>query len=127
METAQKGQHGLDRKAMLAFIEKQLPDMAGKLRRLEEKESFLKTRNVYGELYSDRQIQICYDAIFRTEYLRCRILETARKEPLSVKRIAELLGETPGEILAQVVELRRKNLVAIERIDERTPLYRAVG
>ena len=127
MQTANRGEDAPDRKAMLAFIEKQLPDMAGKLRRLEEKEGFLKARNVYGELYSDRQIQICYDAIFRTEYLRCRILETARKEALSVKRIAEILGKTPGEILAHVVELRRKNLMVIERIDDRTPLYRAVG
>jgi len=42
-----------------------------------------------------------------------------------VKRIAEELGQSPGEILGEVVELRRKNLLGIEKIDDRTPLYRA--
>jgi len=43
----------------------------------------------------------------------------------SVKEIAEALGETPRDILREVVELRRKNLLALETIKDRTPLYRA--
>lgn len=113
------------REEMLAVIEKQRPDMGEKLRMLLGKESFLKGKNVYGELYADGQIKICYDAIFRSEYLRCRILEVIRDEALSVKKIAETLGRPPGEILWEVVELRRKNLLGIEKIDDRTPLYRA--
>ncbi len=113
------------REEMLAAIEKQRPDMGEKLRMLLGKESFLKGKNVYGELYSDRQVNICYDAIFRAEYLRCRILEVIRDEAQSVKQIAERLGKAPGEILWEVVELRRKNLLRIERIDDRTPFYRA--
>jgi len=52
------------REEMIAFIEKQRPDMGEKLRMLLEKESFLKGKNVYGELYSGRQIDVCYDAVF---------------------------------------------------------------
>jgi hypothetical protein len=113
------------REQMLAFIEKQRPDMAEKLRTLLGRESFLKGKNVYGELYAQTQVNICYDAIFRTEYLRCRILEVVRGEAKSVKQIAEDLGKSPAEILPEVVELRRKNLVAIDRIEDRTPFYRA--
>ncbi len=113
------------REEMLALIEKQRPDMLEKLRMLLDKESFLKGKNVYGELYADRQIDICYDAIFQTEYLRCRILEAVQEEARSVKQIAEMLERTPKEILWEVVELRRRNLLGIERIDDRTPLYRA--
>ena len=113
------------REEMIAFIEKQRPDMGEKLRMLLEKESFLNGKNVYSELYSGRQIDVCYDAVFRAEYLRARILELTRVEALSVKRIAEELGQSPGEILGEVVELRRKNLLGIEKIDDRTPLYRA--
>jgi hypothetical protein len=36
-----------------------------------------------------------------------------------------MLGRSPGEILWEVVELRRKNLVNLDKLDERTPLYRA--
>jgi hypothetical protein len=92
---------------------------------LLEKESFLKGKNVYGEHYSDRQIDVCYDAVFRAEYLRARILQVTRDQPLSVKQIAGELGKSPGEILWEVVELRRTNLLRIEKIDDRTPLYRA--
>jgi len=113
------------REEMLAVIEKQRPDMGEKLRNLLGRESFLKDKNVYGELYAQRQVNICYDAIFRDEYIRCRILEVLRDEARSVPQIAEMLGMSPGEILWEVVELRRKNLVGIDKVDERTPLYRA--
>jgi len=113
------------REEMLAVIEKQRPDMGEKLRNLLGRESFLKDKNVYGELYAQRQVDICYDAIFRDEYIRCCILEVLRDEARSVPQIAEMLGKAPGEILWEVVELRRKNLVNIDKLDERTPLYRA--
>ena len=113
------------REEMLAVIEKRRPDMGEKLRMLLAKESFLRDKNVYGELYTDGQINICFDAIFRAEYLRCRILEVTQDEALSVKQIAERIGRSPGEVLWQVVELRRKNLLGIEKVDDRTPLYRA--
>jgi hypothetical protein len=113
------------REEMLAVIEKQRPDMGEKLRNLLGRESFLKDKNVYGELYAQGQVDICYDAIFRDEYIRCRILEVLQDEAKSVPQIAEVLGKSPGEILWEVVELRRKNLVNIDKLDERTPLYRA--
>ena len=113
------------REEMLAVIEKQRPDMGENLRNLMGRESFLKDKNVYGELYAQGQVDICYDAIFRDEYIRCRILEVLRDEARSVPQIAEVLGKSPGEILWEVVELRRKNLLNIDKLDERTPLYRA--
>ncbi len=116
---------GMTREIKFAYIEKQLPDTAAKLRRLLEKESMLKEKNVYGELYSDRQVDICYDAIFDTEYLRCRILELLRVKNRSVKQLAELIGNSPAEVLREMIELRRKNMVAIEGIEDRTPIYKA--
>jgi len=115
----------MTREIKFTYIENQLPDMAAKLRRLLEKESMLKEKNVYGELYSGRQIDICYDGIIDTEYLRCRILDLLRAKNRSVKQIAELLGKSPAEVLREMIELRRKNMVAIEGIEERTPIYKA--
>jgi DNA-binding transcriptional ArsR family regulator len=114
------------REEMLARIEAQRPEAGARLRRLVEKEGLLRAGNVYGEPYSDRQIQICLDAVFRTEYLRAQILEQVREQDRSVKQIAEALGMTPGEILREVVELRRQNLVGMVRIEDRTPYYRAL-
>ena len=125
MEKTKQAEGTPGREEMLAYIEEQRPDMGEKLKRLVDKEGFLKSKNVYGELYADRQVNICYDAIFHTEFLRCRILEALRGEAKSVKRVAEELDLPPGEILWEVVELRRKNLVALERLEDRTPLYRS--
>lgn len=125
METKSREENTLNRDEMLSYIEEQRPDMGEKLKKLVEKEGFLKARNVYGELYSDRQVNICYEGIFQSEYLRCRILDVLRDEARSVKQIAELLDLPPNEILWEVVELRRKNLLVLERLDDRTPLYRA--
>jgi hypothetical protein len=125
METEKFELEQPSREEMIAAIEKQRPDMGEKLRMLLAKESFLKSKNVYGELYADRQVNICYDAIFQAEYLRARVLEVTRDGARSVKEIAEMLGRPPAEILRDVVELRRKNLLSIERVEDRTPLYRA--
>ena len=125
MEATNREEKPITHEEMLARIEEQTPETGKKLRMLLDKRGFLQDRNVYGELYADRQIGICFDAIFRAEYLRCRILETIRDEARSVKQIAELLGKTPREVLYEVVELRRKNLLALERVDDRTPYYRA--
>ncbi len=127
MEKTKQEEKAAGREEMLATIEKQRPDMGEKLKKLVEKEGFLKSRNVYGELYADRQINICYDAIFHNEFLRCRILEALKEEAKSVKQLAEQLDLPPGEILWEVVELRRKNLVLLERVEDRTPLYRSAG
>lgn len=116
----------LSRDEMLAYIEMHWPAQAEKLRMLVGKEPFLKTRNVYAELYSDRQIDICSDAIVRTEYFRSRILELTRQRALSVKELAEALGANARDTLQAVVELRRKNLLVIDVIKDRSPLYRAV-
>ena len=126
MQTKLLEEGTVSREEMLVFIEKQAPEMAEKLKKIVDKEEFLKDKNVYGELYSNRQIGICFDRIFQAEYLRCRILETVKDSALSAKQIAEIIGKKPGEILREVVELRRKNLVAIEKIDDQTPLYRVV-
>jgi len=116
---------GMTWKIKHAYIEKILPDMAEKLQRLVAKEDMLKEKNVYGELYSDRQIDICYDAIIDAEYLRCRIIELLRVKPRSVKQMAVLLGNSPAEVLLQMIELRRKNMVVLDGIEDRTPIYSA--
>jgi len=112
---------------MLASIEEHLPEEGLRLRRLLDKEGLLQTGDVYGESQSARQVQICVDTVIKTEYVRARILELLKREELSVKQVAEALGTTAGEVLREVVELRRRNAVAIVRIVERTPYYRALN
>ena len=113
------------RDELLEYIEQRLPDMGQRLRRLNDKRPLLREKNVYGELYSDRQMDVCVDAILQTQYLRCRILEHTSGDARSVKEIADALGVKPKDILKEVVELRRGNLLTLESVKDRTPLYRA--
>ena len=59
-----------------------------------------------------------------TEFVRHMILEGAREAAVSAKELAERIGVDPAAVLREIVVLRRKNLLELEKIDGRTPLYR---
>jgi predicted Rossmann fold nucleotide-binding protein DprA/Smf involved in DNA uptake len=108
-------------------IRSQDPELADKLARLLKKEEVLRAEgNVYHERYSARQIELSFGKIVQTEAQRARVLKALRKGPLSVKKLATTLKLAPPEVLAHIVELRRRNRVALHHIEERTPLYIAL-
>lgn len=83
--------------------------------------------NVYGEKLAPERLDEILDELVDVEFLRHTILENARAEPVSCKQIAERAGVDPAAVLRQIVVLRRKNLLEIDHIDGRTPLYKAAG
>ena len=108
----------------MKVIRSQDPELADKLTRLLEKEALLQGEgNVYDERYSSRQIELSFGKIVQTEAQRARVLKALRKGPLSVKKLATALKLDPSEVLAHIVELRRRNRVALHHIEGRTPLY----
>jgi DNA-binding transcriptional ArsR family regulator len=112
----------------MKVIRSQDPELAAKLTRLLEKEALLQGEgNVYGERYSARQIELSFGKIVQTETQRARILKALRKGPLSVKKLAKALKLAPMEVLVHIVELRRRNRVALHHIEERTPTYIALS
>jgi DNA-binding transcriptional ArsR family regulator len=112
----------------MKLIRSQDPELADKLTRLLEKEAPLQGEgNVYGERYSARQIELSFGKIVQTEAQRARVLKALRKGPASVKKIATALKLAPTEVLAHIVELRRRNRVALHHIEERTPIYSALS
>ena len=112
----------------MKVIRSQDPELAATLTRLLEKEALLQGEgNVYGECYSARQIELSFGKIVQTETQRARILKALRKGPLSVKKLAKALKLAPMEVLVHIVELRRRNRVALHHIEERTPTYIALS
>lgn len=108
----------------MKVIRSQDPELADKLTRLLEKEAPLQGEgNVYGERYSARQIELSFGKIVQTEAQRARVLKALRTRPASVKKLAQALKLAPSEVLAHIVELRRRNRVALHHIEERTPIY----
>jgi len=113
----------------MKVIRSQDPELADKLARLLEKEALLQDEgNVYGERYSSRQIELSFGKIVQTEAQRARVLKALRKKgPASVKKLAQALKLAPPEVLAHIVELRRRNRVGLHHIEERTPTYIALS
>lgn len=82
--------------------------------------------NVYGEKISQEEFDFLMDEIVKEEFLRHKIHLLTKTRPLSVKDLAKALGIKPADVLKQIVNMRRKNMITIERFVETTPLYRAL-
>ena len=80
--------------------------------------------NVYGEKLTPEKLDEILDELVDVEILRHAILEGAREEAASCKQLAERIGVEPAAVLREIVVLRRKNLIELDRVDGTTPLYR---
>jgi coenzyme F420-reducing hydrogenase delta subunit len=82
--------------------------------------------NVYGEKIPQDEFDFLMDEIVREEFLRHKIHLLTQTKPLSVKDLAKKLGIKPADVLKQIVNMRRKNMITIDRFEETTPLYKAL-
>ncbi|MEM2994681.1 MAG: hydrogenase iron-sulfur subunit [Candidatus Bathyarchaeia archaeon] len=82
--------------------------------------------NVYGEKISQEEFDALLDEIVWEEFMRHKIHVLTKAKPFSVKDLAETLGVKPSVVLRQIVEMRRKNMIALDRVEGATPLYRAL-
>ena len=83
--------------------------------------------NVYGEKLAPEKLEEVLDELIDVEFVRHAILDGAREGPASCKELAERIGVDPARVLREIVVLRRKNLLGLDRIDGITPLYQAAG
>ena len=83
--------------------------------------------NVYGEKLAPEKLEEILDELIDVEFVRNSILEGARAGPVSAKELAERIGANAARVLREIVVLRRKNLLELDRIEGETPLYRAAG
>ena len=95
-----------------------LRSLAGKVVNLRDE------GNVYGEKVPADELDRLMDEVIDVEFVRHMILEGAREGGVSAKDLAERIGVAPEAVLREIVVLRRKNLLELDKIDGRTPLYR---
>lgn len=82
--------------------------------------------NVYGEKVKQEEFDKLMEESINEEYLRSRIYLLTKSKPMSVEELAELLDVDSALVLQHMVVMRRKGLLAMDRIDGDTPLYMAV-
>ncbi len=120
---------GPERDEILRDLEAFDRSWAEKLKRLIEKEAVLtREGNQYGEIYTERQWDLALTPIFNKERIRVEIMrflkETGR--PSSVREISEATGIPGKVVLFNLVELRKRKVVDMVKIDGTTPLYALV-
>jgi F420-non-reducing hydrogenase iron-sulfur subunit len=82
--------------------------------------------NVYGEKVPAEDFDFLLDEIVREEFIRHKIYLLTKAKPLSVKTLGEAVGMKPSAVLRQIVDMRRRNMVALDHVDGTTPFYKAL-
>jgi F420-non-reducing hydrogenase iron-sulfur subunit len=82
--------------------------------------------NVYGEKISQEEFDALMDEIVKEEFVRHKIYLLTKTKPLSAKALAEAVELKPAAVLRQIVDMRRRNMIALDHIEGTTPFYKAL-
>jgi F420-non-reducing hydrogenase iron-sulfur subunit len=94
--------------------------LVGRERELTEK------GNVYEEKVSQEEFDSLLGEVVEAEFIRHKIHLLTKTKPLSVKALAEAVEMKPGAVLRQIVEMRRRNMIALDHVEGTTPFYKAL-
>lgn len=94
--------------------------LAGRERELTE------NTNVYGEKISPEEFDTLSDEMVRVEFIRQKIHILTRQKPLSVRDLAVLVQMKPRSVLRHIVDMRRKGMIGLDRVEGTTPVYKAL-
>jgi DNA-binding transcriptional ArsR family regulator len=114
METAEK----------LEYIKTYDPLGAEKLKRLLERKETLKTGNVYGERFTDRQFFLMFEPLLAGAFEKARILEALISGEKTISDLAQKLGLAPDIVFRHLKDMMKGNLVEIVGYRERDGLFR---
>jgi F420-non-reducing hydrogenase iron-sulfur subunit len=82
--------------------------------------------NVYGDKLTPEEFDALMNDVVEDEFIRYKIHLLTKTKPLSVKALADVTEMKPAAVLKQIVNMRRKNMIALDSIQGTTPLYRAL-
>jgi hypothetical protein len=82
--------------------------------------------NVYSEKLTQEEFDMLLDDVVQDEFIRYKIHLLTKTKPLSVKDLAQTMEMKPAAVLKQIVNMRRKNMIALDSVEGTTPLYKAL-
>lgn len=82
--------------------------------------------NVYGEKIPMEEFDDLLDDIVESEFVQHKIHVLTKTKPLSVKTLAEAVEMKPATVLKQIVDMRRRNMIALDHVEGTTPFYKAL-
>jgi coenzyme F420-reducing hydrogenase delta subunit len=93
---------------------------------LGREEELTELVNAYGEKIPQGEFDALLDDIAEAEFVRHKIHLLTKAKPLSVKALAEQVDMKPADVLCHIVEMRRKNMIALDHVEGTTPIYKAL-
>jgi F420-non-reducing hydrogenase iron-sulfur subunit len=84
---------------------------------------FLESGNMYGEIFTKHEFNRAIDMIIVEETEVQEILSQLKKGARSVRNLAEDLDIPSDRVFRYVTALLRKEMIRMEKVDSRTPLY----
>ena len=87
---------------------------------------FLESGNMYGEVFTNHEFNRAIDMIIVEETEVQAILNQLKDGAQSVSGLAEDLAIPSERVFQYVTALLRKEMIQLEKVAERTPLYRIV-
>lgn len=94
--------------------------LVGRERELTEEE------NMYGEKISQEEFDALLRGSIEAEFIRHKIHLLTKEKPMSVKEIAAITNMKPVLVLRHIVNMRRKGMINLDRVERTTPLYKAL-
>ena len=87
---------------------------------------FLETGNMYGEIFTEHEFNRAIDMIIVEESEVQEILGKLKEGAQSVKELAKALAIPTERVFRYITALKRKEMVELENISERTPIFQLV-
>ncbi len=95
-----------------------------KLRWVAAKQTeFMQDGNKYGEVFTSHEMRRLLDGVIMEEIMLQQILVLLENEALSVKEISRQLDVPCPQIFQQILAMKRKELVEVSEIRDRSPIY----
>ncbi len=80
--------------------------------------------NVYKEKIPDKEMEALVNGLIEAEFVREAILTCLKEKTLSCTELAEIIEASSGEVLSHITYLRKKNLIDVDTVKDRTPYYK---
>ncbi len=87
-----------------------------------KQKDLMKEGNKYGEVFTMHEMDRLLSDMIKEDYEEKKIL-LMLKDPLSTKDIAEKMKLKPPRVLRHILELKKRELVKMHEIENKTPLY----
>jgi F420-non-reducing hydrogenase iron-sulfur subunit len=87
---------------------------------------FIESGNMYGEIFTEHEFNRAIDMIIVEEIEVQAILNQLKNSAQSVKNLAQDLDIPSERVFRHVTALLRKEMIQLEKVDVRTPLYQLI-